>query len=370
MNGSLINNENIAYTYNKSIVNKIIEISFSLISKNQISEIEKKLINAFELSLRETGLQIIGSILSFGSTARNTYIENDFDIDIAANLKLDSAQNLTANTEFQERLKQSIKRNLRRKNLKYGEFSDSGKVRDRPFYKFALERIVSENCSLEIKKVDFVLNFIPYANIGLINQRILTRQFSKIEKDLGSLAKNKLLAQIRFTKWLFQQELRIVDSFGRNIEAKEFEKIGAKRGLRSIHIEQIILQLSQEDNTGRFTQIGSFDTLMELVYNVDLSYRKSLPITQKDKIIPLEQARNIPALKRINRSEAIQELAKINHTKILLDYISSMNESIFDDFRSTSKWNLLVRIARDYFEEIDFAENYLQSFNSISLNSN
>lgn len=367
MNYTLTNSVKFAYEYNKSMVDNIVRNSFQLTANDQISQVERELIDAFELSLKETELQIIGSVISFGSTARNTHIEDDLDIDIAANLDLVSAKNLEASIGVQERLKQNIRNNLH-KRIKFGEFAYSGKVKNRPIYKITLERIVQAGHSPKVKKVDLVLNLLPYINIGLVNQRLIIRQLKKIEGDIGSTAKDELLSQIRFTKWLFHQEHSLTNVC-RNIKVKQFERIRAKRGLRSIHIEQIILQLSQVDRTGKFTRIGSFDSLMALIYGIDLDYRKSLPKTQKEKIIPLKRARNTPALKGLSRSEAIQELKNISQEKIVLDYTSKMNENIFDDLRSVSKWNLLVRIARDYFEDFDFAEKYLQNLNRTSPKS-
>ena len=110
MNYTLTNSVKFAYKHNKSIVDNIVRNSFQLTANDQISQVEKELIDAFELSLKETELQIIGSVVSFGSTARNTHIENDLDIDIAANLDLVSAKNLEASIELQERLKQNIRK--------------------------------------------------------------------------------------------------------------------------------------------------------------------------------------------------------------------------------------------------------------------
>lgn len=350
--------QNLIYNYNKNVVNHFIETYFLPKTNNQISEIEDELVKLYRISLKAVGLKIIGPALSFGSTSRNTHIEDDVDIDIAANLKISSVNDFEKNINLQENLKKEVRKNLLAKRFNFGEFNSFKKMGKKPFYKSFIENVSHESYTCKIKRIDLILNLLPNINIGIVNQRVIKRKLNQIEKALGPQAKSGLLAQIRFTKWLFKQKQNLVDSYGRK-RKKGVVIINAKRGLRSIHIEQSLIQISQEEDTGNYLKTGYFDALMSLLYNIDWNYRKGLPLGHESKIIPLDRAKNIPLLRNIKRSEYLQEFSEISQRRFFQDYLATMNACIFDDFEDRDKWNILIGIARDYFEDRDFKNKYL-----------
>jgi hypothetical protein len=310
------------------------------------------------MSLRAVGLEIIGPALSFGSTSRNTHIEDDVDIDIAANLNMSSVKDFEQKINLRGNLRKEIGKNLLAKGFNFDQFNSFKKMGKKPFYKSYIENISHESCPCKIKRIDLVLNLLPNINLGIVNQRVIKRKLNQLEKALGPRAKSGLLAQIRFTKWLFKQKQNPVDSYGRKRETGGVI-INAKKGLRSIHIEQSLIQINQEGETGEYLKTGTFDALMSLLYVIDRNYRKGLPSGHESKIIPLERAKHIPLLRNIKRSEYLNEFSTISRRRFFQDYLSLMNVCIFDDFKDRDKWNTLICIARDYFEERDFKNKYL-----------
>ncbi len=344
---------------NSGIVHRVIERCFQPSRTIYIHEIENQLIKIVELCFRNVGLRLREPVVSFGSTARNTNVKDHIEFDLSVYLEEISEKRLLTEVTISDSLKREIMQNLAKKGFEAGEFLTMGVIRDKPWYRIYITNITPKNVRYLTMQVDLIINLFSKVNIGLINHKVISPQLGKIEEDLGTLGKNELLAQICFTKWFFKQERDQVNFYGAKVFPVAKEAILAKRGFRSIHIEYILIQLSQKDESGTFTRVGSFNVLMNLIYNIDVIFRRSLPTSEKERIIPLEHAKITPSLAKIKRTETICQLEDARSIGTLPEHLENIHENIFSDFEDDSKWFLLVKMVRDYFRDDEFSTKYL-----------
>ena len=243
--------------------------------------------------------------------------------------------------------------------FQFKDYIDRKVIKSGSLYLVSLVDLTHEQFPIAIQKLDIVFQLSNKINIALINEHVIGNLFFDFEKSLGIDALKALIAQIRFTKWLLKQPLPVVDSYGTILNPIETDKICLRHGLVSVLIEYILINLSRKPKESVFSQMGSFDQFMKILYLIDLAYRTSSNQNENPQMVPLDIALNIPSLLNLRRDEVKKELDKLEPTGTLPSHLYSFDPRIFSAFKSEQKWYLLIKLVRDYFENEHFEQIYL-----------